>query len=68
MPRKLIRILERKTHVEWTSDDVGQELFWEKLNKALKDEIHHEPFDIELASVAPTDDDDVNQDRQLLMA
>ncbi len=54
LPRKLIRILEKKTYVEWTTDDAGQDLFWDKLSRALKDETHHEPYDMDLTNAAPS--------------
>ncbi len=66
LPRKLIRILERKTYVEWTMDNTGQDLFWEKLSMALKEETYHDPYDVELANVAPSFEG-TNQDCQLLL-
>ncbi len=55
LPRKLIRILERKTYVEWTMDHAGQDLFWDKLCRALKEETRHEPYDMDLTNAAPSD-------------
>ncbi len=65
LPRKLIQILEKKTYVEWTTNNVGQDLFWEKLSRALTDETRHEPYDVDLANVTPSDDEETDQ---LLMA
>ncbi len=66
LPRKLIRILEKKTYAEWTTDDVGQELFWKKLNNTLK-ETRHEPY-VDVANVAPSHDKETDQEYQVLMA
>ncbi len=44
VPRSLVRLLERKIYVEWTSDPDGQKLFWIRLLKALRDDVHHHPF------------------------
>ncbi len=69
LPRKLIQILERKTYVEWTMDTVGQDLFWKKLTKALRNEIYHEPFDIELVNATSShNEQDIIQDCQVLIA
>ncbi len=65
LPRKLIQILEKKTYVEWTTNNVGQDLFWEKLSRALTDETRHEPYDVDFANVAPSDTEETDQ---LLMA
>ncbi len=57
LPRKLIRILEKKTYAEWTTDSAGQNLFWGKLNRALKEEIRHEPYNVFARGVRSADDD-----------
>ncbi len=68
LPRKLIRILERNAYLEWTMDNDGQQLFWEKLCSALRDQTHHEANNIELTTVGPSDNDETDQDLQLLIA
>ncbi len=44
VPKDLVRLLERKIYVEWTSDPDGQKLFWSRLVEALCDDVHHDPF------------------------
>ncbi len=44
VPKNLVRLLERKIYVEWTSDPDGQKLFWSRLVEALRDDMHHDPF------------------------
>ncbi len=66
LPRKLIRILEKKTYVEWTMDGVGQNLFWEKLSRALKDEIRHDPYR-DLARTERSNNDDRDLELQPLL-
>ncbi len=44
VPKNLVRLLERKIYVEWTSDPDGQRLFWRRLVEALSDDVHHDPF------------------------
>ncbi len=46
VPKKLTRLLEKKTYAEWTNDVVGQRLFWSKLVQALSDDMpHRDPYD-----------------------
>ncbi len=69
LPRKLIRILERKTYVEWTMNNAGQDLFWEKLSRALKENIYHEAFDTELANIAPSNNkEEADENDQFLLS
>ncbi len=44
VPKNLVRLLERKIYVEWTSDPDGQRLFWSRLVEALREDVQHEPF------------------------
>ena len=45
IPKKLTRLLEKKTYAEWTNDAVGQRLFWSKLVQALSDDMpHRDPY------------------------
>ena len=45
IPKKLVRLLEKKIYVEWTQDPTGQKLFWDRLAHVLKeDEAHVDPF------------------------
>ncbi len=45
VPKDLVRLLERKIYVEWTSDPDGQKLFWGRLIEALRDDVYHHPFE-----------------------
>ncbi len=46
IPKKLTKLLEKKTYAEWTEDVTGQRLFWNKLVLALQDDIPHpDPYD-----------------------
>ncbi len=44
LPRSLIQLLEKKTYAEWTMDGTGQDLFWEKLSRTLKEDTRHDPY------------------------
>ncbi len=37
LPRSLARMLDKKIYAEWTDDPDGQELFWGRLVKAIRD-------------------------------
>ncbi len=41
IPKKLVRLLEKKIYVEWTQDPAGQKLFWDRLADALKEDAPH---------------------------
>ncbi len=41
IPKKLMRLLEKKIYVEWTEDPDGQKLFWDRLVDALKEDAPH---------------------------
>ncbi len=44
VPKNLVRLLERKIYVEWTSDPDGQRLFWSRLVESLREEVQHDAF------------------------
>ena len=41
IPKKLVRLLEKRIYLEWTQDPDGQKLFWERLANALKEDATH---------------------------
>nr|UCK81503.1 Toll-like receptor 4 [Arenicola marina] len=43
LSRTMVRLLEKKTYIEWTEDDVGKQLFWNKLVSAVRDDLEDDP-------------------------
>ncbi len=42
LPRSLVRLLDKKIYAEWTEDRDGQELFWRRLVKSIRDNVRYE--------------------------